>query len=113
MDGGIPTVHAAEQLVMNKICSFAIIATIIWFILCQGIMYKLLIQNCTKAIYIYIYIFEFIFHRYLINVRVVDDSGASNFVIFDYVATLMLNINCAELVEVISNEVTYLLLYTL
>jgi hypothetical protein len=54
MDGGIPTVHAAEQLVMNKICSFAIIATIIWLILCQGIMYKLLIQNCMKVIYIFI-----------------------------------------------------------
>jgi hypothetical protein len=28
MNGGIPIVHATEQLVMNKICSFAIIATI-------------------------------------------------------------------------------------
>jgi hypothetical protein len=30
MDGGIPTVHAAEQLIPNKICSSAIIAAIMW-----------------------------------------------------------------------------------
>ncbi|KAK2396510.1 replication factor A protein [Trifolium repens] len=42
--------------------------------------------------------------RYLLNVRVVDDSGVSNFVICDDVATIMLNINCSELVEVVSSQ---------